>query len=251
MDTNNNTPNQTPDVQSSSESRVSPANREGMKKILKFGLLVIILAAALYGGQKLYEKYDTSKYGLAEIDNLDAEQQRKVLEEQLKDYQERAAGLPEGSSTSERYAVYVKLAEIQNRLGMYREAIASIDKIAEERQGTSRIWGLYAQSYVGLGDSKVLVLENIKKALAIDDQSGEYWKIYIDASQDLPAEELDKLYTEAVAKTNNELEIVKSYARFLEKTGNKEKAIGYWETARNINPDGIVEYDAEIARLRN
>lgn len=237
----------TPEQNSSSAPSPTSGKRSPLSWVIGLIAVAIIAGGAYwyFQGQKLSDNLT-----LQEIEKLGPDEQRIELEKQLKEYEERAAKLSADANISDKYLVYIRLAELQNRLQKYGGAIESVDKIAEQRQDNSRIWYSYAVSYQGL-DNFPKAKENIQKALAISDVTPEYWIVYLEISQDLPSADLEKLYVEAVAKTANDLEIVKSYARFLEKIGNKEKAIGYWETARNINPDGAGEYDAEIARLRN
>lgn len=237
----------TPDQTPGSMPPSAPRKRSMLSWASGLVAVAVIVGAAYWYIQNQGTFNDLT---LQEIEKLGPDEQRIELEKQLKDYEQRAANLPADATISNKYLVYIKLAELQNRLEKYGDAIASIDKIAEQRQDNSRIWYSYAVSYQGIRNIPK-AKENIQKALAISDETPEYWQVYLDVSQDIPAGDLEKLYAEAVAKTANDLEIVKSYARFLEKIGNKEKAIGYWETARNINPDGAGEYDAEIARLRS
>ena len=211
---------------------------------------IIILAALVYGFFQLDngEKKNTD-YKLSEINTLEADKQKQVLEDQLKVAQQEARNLPGDATPGAKYAAYIRLADLQNRLQKYNDAIASVDAIAQENQGNSRVWTTYATSYKGLGDT-TKTIDTVRKALAIDDELAEPWRIYLEAAQDFPKAELDSLYVQALAKTKNNLEIVKSYARFLEKTGDNTKAVIYWETARNIDPNNAQEYDKEISRLR-
>lgn len=225
-----------------------PVNRSPYSWIK--GLLILLVIVAAFGYWFNQNRGPSDNVTLQEIDKLGPDEQRIELEKQLGEYQERASKLSPDANISDKYTVYIKLAELQNRLQRYGDAIASVDKIAEQRQDNSRIWSTYASSYLGLGDIPK-AKENISKAIAISDDTAEYWVVYFQIYTDLPSAELDAKYAEVLKKTNNDLELVKGYARFLEKIGNKEKAIAYWETARNVNPDGAAEYEAEIARLRS
>ncbi len=239
--------NVTPDE--NSNGTPSPKSGKSSSMSWVIGLLVIL---AVIGGAFWYQQGQgpSGDLNLQEVENLKPEDQRKELEKQLKDYEDRAAHLSADANISDKYLVYIKLAELQNRLELFDAAIKSVDQIAEQRQDNSRIWATYATSYLGARNIPK-AQENIQKALAISDDTPEYWVIYFQAFADAPVADLDAKYVEALRKTNNNIDIVISYARFLEKQGNKEKAIGYWETARNINPDGAAQYEAEIARLRS
>lgn len=247
MDINNSNHNQ--EIERVVDGSKSPKNQRNL--VLKVLGALLVLIAVFYGFNQLNKDEKRAEdYKPKEINQLGEEEQKRILEEQLRYYQNKAGELSDDASVSDKYTTYIKLAEIQNQLGLFTEAIATLDKIPGERTDNTRLLIQYSIAYMGLND-KAKARDYAQKAVAIDDEIPEYWQTYIEASQELPVSELEPLYLEALKKTVNNLEIVKSYARFLEKIGNTEKAIGYWETARNINPDGAGEYDAEIARLRN
>jgi tetratricopeptide (TPR) repeat protein len=167
----------------------------------------------------------------------------------LAEAKRNAESLAADAEISTKYTTYIRLADLQNRLGLYQEAIASVDKIAAERQGNSRVWLTYATSYKGLNQIDKAKAA-INRTLEIDDEVPEHWRLYFEIYTDLSNEELNAKYMEALQKTKNDLQLVISYARFLEKIGDKDKAVIYWETARNADPANASTYEAEITRLR-
>jgi tetratricopeptide (TPR) repeat protein len=238
---------QTPEQRSGENQEKRP---DYLKKII-LAVVAIIILGAVYVGATQWNKNNrpSSDYKLNEIDRLEAEEQKRILEDQLADYEKRAADLKTDATASDKYTVYIKLAELQNRLGKFQDAINSVDKIAGDNQGNSRIWVTYANSYKGLGNNGQAI-DRAGKALSIDDENVDAWRIMIELSQNTDQAALNDLYMKALPKTNNDIEIVKSYARFLEKTGDIAKAVAYWETARNVDPANAEEYNKEITRLR-
>jgi tetratricopeptide (TPR) repeat protein len=211
---------------------------------------IVILVAFLYGASQLNKNNNSNTdVKLGDIKNLELEEQKRVLEAQLKEAEDKVKALAANADISDRYTAYIRLAELQNRLGMYQGAIESVDKVAAERQGNSRIYLTYATAYQGLGD-KAKARDNIVKVMAMDDETPENWIKYFEIFDDLDPAMKDAKYTEALKKTNNNIELVKIYAKYLESQGNKEKAIIYWEVARNVDPANASTYEAEIQRLR-
>jgi len=62
-------------------------------------------------------------------------------------------------------------------------------------------------------------------------------------------EELNNLYREALDKTNNGVDIITSYAIFLETTGDLQGALDKWKQATVSNPTNKSVYATHIKRL--
>lgn len=247
METNNPNPEQ---EQLTSDLKKSGQGHGG--KILGIIIALVILGALFVGAVELSKRNrPSSDYKLSEIGGLEDNLQKRVLEGQLKDLQAQAEALPskQGVTRADRFVVYAKMADIQNMLGLHNEAIASLDVIKAENVNNTRIWSAYATAYQNTNRNSEAKTA-IQNAVNLDSGVAEYWVQYFTIFSDLPNDQMDAKYTEALKGTTNNIEIVKSYARFLEKVGNKEKAIIYWETARNVDPNNAGEYEKEISRLR-
>jgi Tfp pilus assembly protein PilF len=238
--------------QSTGDSRRNePDSNMSKRKGLLLTLLgIAILGGIIYGANQLKkETRDSSEYKLNEIANLEAEEQKKILEDQLKEFKLRAENLTSEADIDEKYRAYIRLAELQNRLGLHQDALNSLDKVPQEKTNNSIVSATYAIAYQGVGDNSK-AKESISKAISIDNYIPEYWISYFEIYQDLDPVAKDAKFIEALKISNNNIELVKMYAKFLESQGNKEKAIIYWEVARNVDPANASTYEAEIQRLR-
>lgn len=96
---------------------------------------------------------------------------------------------------------------------------------------------------------------HILKAISLDPSSSQYWRWRIDLErQGLAAstKTLDQLFTEALGKTNNSVDIITLYAKYLEEQKNDlRSAIMQWRKAAELNPDAKDQYEGEIKRIQN
>jgi tetratricopeptide (TPR) repeat protein len=217
------------------------------RAIILLAILGLIVGGFIY--QQQQEKRQALEYSPAEIEQLDESKRKEVLETQLQDLEQKARKLTSDATISDKFVVYIQLAEVRTALGKFAEAINALDQVREERSGNSRLWTEYAKAYRGLGDSGK-AKESIQQALNVDDELPLTWQLYLEINSDLPDQQLDALYVTALQKTKNDLDLVISYAKFLEKIGNIERAVAYWETARNVDPARSADYEKEISRLR-
>lgn len=220
------------------------------KKLLYIVLAILVVIAAAVAILK-FNKPSNDELNLSpsEIAALNEDQRKRVLEGQLADLEQQEKNLRADASVSDRYILYIQLAEVRTALGNHQGALDALGKIAEERQGNTRVWQTYSMAYKNMGDT-AKAKESIQKALDLDNELPVTWVKWLELNQELPNEELNTKYREAITLTKSNVDIMISYARFNERIGNKELAIAAWETAINVNSAKEAEYRAEIARLR-
>lgn len=212
------------------------------------GLLLVL--AVVFGAYSYFNNNnDNPDLSLQEILALDEQQRKEALEKQVNDLKNEAESLAESAESGTKFAILIRLAEAQIAIGKYDESIETLNKIPEDKKDTSRTPIAYARAYKGKGDI-AMAKENINKALAIDNELPEIVLLNLELNQDLPNDQLDALYRDAIVKTKSNVDVMVSYARFSERIGNKDQAVAAWETAINGNPSKESEYRAEIARLR-
>lgn len=229
-----------------------PSNSKGWI----YGILAILIIGGLIFALNQDDRKAPGDYSFEEIMNLPAEEQKAAFENQIKDLEERLGSLAQGTEEgaekayeSAKHRIYIKLAEAQNQLGRYQDALNSLNNIPEGQQNNPDVLKAYALAYKGLGQNEQAV-EAFKKALAEDETDAEVWLAYLESSTDLPNDQLKALHLQAIPATKSNVDVMISYARFSEKIGDKATAIAAWETARNVDPTNASKYEAEIARLR-
>lgn len=219
------------------------------KTILYIILAVVILLALGYGVNQYFSNKKSTKLSLQDIMALDEEERKVALENQIKDLKNQAESLGENAEANAKFAILIRLAEAQIAIGKYDDAISTLNSIPEEKKTTTRTPIAYARAYKGKGDI-ALAKENIQKALNLDSELPEAVILNLELNQDLPKEQLETLYRNAIAITKSNVEVMISYAKFCERIGDKATAIAAWETAINVDPEKEEEYRAEIARLK-
>ncbi len=245
MDINN---NNLDEINASSSE--TPAKSSGPKKLAMVIIAILILIGIFYGASYLSNKEgDKPKFNLENVNNLEKDDKVQALKDQLEKYKDEAAALNADAGVSAKTTIYSRLADIQIRLEQYNDAIATLDKIPEERKTSSTVEVLYARSYYGLKDN-VKAKEFITKALASEDDVPDYWLLYFDLSQDMESNALNALYFEALSKTDNNIDILSDFAKSLEKRGDKAGAISIWQKAIEVDAAHKADYEAEITRLK-
>lgn len=140
-------------------------------------------------------------------------------------------------------------------LGRLAESKVSFLAAAEIKNQDPNPFVALFQTQLDMRDYKGALI-SIKQALSLRDNNPDIWKKYIDLEQNqlvASNDEVNSLYIEAVNKTAghpNHADILVSYAIFLEKSGNLQGAIEYWQKALAVNPAGKAQYQAEIERLK-
>lgn len=173
-------------------------------------LLIVLAGLGYWFYQYSSQKAQDLDLSPSEVSKLQDSDKDRVLKAQLKDLENRASQLNEQSTKSDRFVVYIQLAEVQTALGKNEEAIASLDKIQSENLGNTRLWMTYAQIFQNmnnLGGAKA----SVQKAMEIDDGIADNWLFLIEISKNSSREDQDKLYKEALIKTENDPKITAAY----------------------------------------
>lgn len=177
-------------------------------------------------------------------------EERQQLEARVSELEQEIQALPADATAEARFQPHLRLASSHYGLGNYEQAIATLDKIANENQDKGRVFALYSNIYRDMGNIEK-ARENARKALDLEKDNPAYWLAYINLSADQKTDDVKAWYEEAVQSTETNLDVVTSYAKFLEAIGDKQGAIAQWQKAGEINPEKKAEYDAEIQRLQN
>lgn len=220
------------------------------KKVLYIILGVALLIVLIFGLSKVIgTRVDYANMPLQEILKLPADQKDSALNAQKIALEKKARKLSKKATADEKYAVYIKLAEAQLELKQFNDALSSLNSIPAEKQDNSRTQSAFIEAYMGAGD-RTNAQATSTKALETYKEDAEVWTAYLWAYDDLPKDQLNLLYKDAIAKTKSALPVMISYAKFSEKIGDIATAVAAWETAINHDPANEAKYLEEIHRLR-
>ncbi len=218
-----------------------------MDNKIKYLIAACLLIALAIGGYAIYDAQQKKIARSAEVQRDLSTKQKLDLEQKVSE----ANKVLEVTAIDERkYDAFVDKAEALFKLG----------RLAQAKDAVSLAINIFpdrTQAYSALFDIQVdmqdyRAAEATIKTIMAKNSSSTYWNQYIDFKKDKLAattEQLDALYNEALAKTENNINIITAYAKFLEQSGNTQKAIEYWKKAGETDPDDKATYDAEITRL--
>lgn len=229
-----------------------------MKKILKIGIIVLILAAAAGGIWyfKLQTKPASQKSQKQALTNV----QRNLTQDQEKIYKDRIekakvfmAGLkPEQQNyASELSNAYIYLGQQYYGLG---ELELSKEMYEQAAQSDSKNEQALVALALTLSEGKDLYGAQVAldKALEIKPQDADIWlrSIQLRVQTGSSAGDIEQLYKQALEATGRKIDVITSYARFEEEQGKGDAAVALWQEAVQKNPISASVYEAEIARLK-
>ena len=93
----------------------------------------------------------------------------------------------------------------------------------------------------------------IDKALAIKFDEPNFWYLKIELATVLSKSNFNNIsdvYLRALEATNNNIDMITSYARFLGQADKGQESITYWQKAIELYPANKATYQAEIDRLK-
>lgn len=220
------------------------------KKVIYIILALLIIAAGVFSVIQ-YRVSHSARWDLTlkELDQLSDKRKQQALVARELELTKQFDELSKDASVSEKYLLYTQLAEVRIGLGKFQEAIKVLEIMPLEKINNSRVTFANAQAYRGVGENARAKAYYLK-TVDLDETNVEAWKGLFEIPGNATQEELADWHERSVKGTKNNLDLVISYARFLGSVGDKTQAIIYWETARNVNPDGAEEYAREIAKLR-
>jgi tetratricopeptide (TPR) repeat protein len=209
-------------------------------------ILAVIVAGILYFGLK---KEDSKKYV---IDRKLSPAQQQQYKDNITKGQETLKALDKNKETYKSAAAegniyiaqqYSGLGELSEAENYYNEAL--------------KIYSQDASALVGIALLKIEE-KDFASARTLLGQATEYapdnadiWLRYIQITREYfpnESQEIQGLYEQAIQKTRSHIDILTSYAQFLEQKGDIENAKRIWKQAADQNPTNPV-YMQEYNRL--
>ncbi len=221
-----------------------------IKRYLYLILAIIIIAGVVWGLNSFKKDTVTNTAPETKKEVNLTDQQKQDYEKEVTDLENQIKNLPTDASASDKYKVYSKLAAAKYYLGLYKEALATLDFIKDENKDRPALWQRYSMIYRDMGDLEK-ARENAKKAVDLDKSDPAYWISYLEVSANQGANTLKDIYNDALKNTENNVNVIIAYAQLLEKIGDKQGAIEQWKKAGEVDAKNKAQYDAEITRLQS
>lgn len=220
----------------------------------KFILIIlaslIIIVGIIYG-VILFNKHNDTKFINYRDPGFTAEEMRS-LEDKIISLQQQIQQLPKNTSADVKYKLYFQIGLTHYSLGQYSQAKDSYTQATQILPNNSTAWSELYVVEVAMGDYSS-AQHSIDKALDLNPSSPQLWRYKIDLEQkhlNASMADMDKLYKDALQKSNNAVDIITSYAQFLEQKGDITGALAQWKLALALNPTGANLYNPEIQRLQ-
>lgn len=203
--------------------------------IFVLGFVALMGLPALFG--KLKEYQDTKKYSviavsLSEEEKTDVEKEINNLNESLKgtDVSDGVARAALYRSLGEKYE---KVGHLAKSASVYRLALTAYPKDAEALASLGLLYGRMGKLAIGE--------ESIKQALDFEPRTlmlySKLASFYREYGHDKDAAR--GVYLEGLIRTNNDSDLMREYATFLESIGEGYEAYLYWDALSKKDPSDV------------
>lgn len=225
-----------------------------MNKQVKIGVSISLFLIFLVGAIAGLNYYLTHKDIVKEKDPGLTQEERKIYEDRLSEARTKLND--PGVTDDQKFNLYMQEGFQLYGLGKYVEATDAFTKASEiHKQDANPYIALY-QVQFDMNDNKG-AKASIKKSLELKNDSADIWKKYIGLEIDrfeISNEKADGLFQQAIEATKNnssQIDIITTYAQFLETVGNIQGAIDNWQKAIQLNNSNSAVYEQEIQRLKS
>lgn len=182
--------------------------------------------------------------------NLNSEQQ-KFLQERIEELELKLAATNTQSVPDQIvFGLYQELGFTNHLLGNLVEAKSVYQKASKILSKEPILWAALFSVYKDMYDYES-ALGAVKKSLELNPVDWNLWRGRIELERfqfHASRDDLDKLYKEALEKTENDINIITVYALFLEENGNIKEAFDYWNLAVKSYPENHI-FQEEKRRL--
>ena len=222
-----------------------------------FVIICIFAALVIVGGIWFQNRPKPSSQNQGKVL---ADKERKLTAEAQKIYTDNIKKAEENLRSLKPNDPKLFLAQINDYLylGQQYFGLGQLEKSKKSYLKVLEIEPNYESATVGLAvtysDAGELNEAGSLLQAAIKNNPKNYnlWLQFIDIRKTMgsSSEEINKIFQDALAGTNNYPDVVTRYAEFLESLGKISEAIAQWQQAIKINPQGATVYNQEISRLK-
>jgi tetratricopeptide (TPR) repeat protein len=216
-------------------------------KVALITCVILFVSVTVFSFISKEEESVESRY----IENVD----RRLSDEAVKIYEERLKKVDEALSQAQdreaRFESYMSKGFTLDGLGRLKDArdtfMEASTLFPEDHRPYKALFQIKLEMTDLLGAK-----EDGRKALKLAPDDTDLWIKYIEAESDKYKASNDIIsatYSEALVKTNFHIDIITSYASWLERVGNLQASREYWEKAIVVNPGAKKIYEAEINRI--
>jgi Tfp pilus assembly protein PilF len=219
-----------------------------MNKKVIISIIIGVVIASTLGAYFVFSRPDKSI--LTYVDPHLTQQELDSAHKIIEDLQQK---INAEQSDTEKYKLLLALGAEQNRIGELVDAKESFFRASKILPENGVPVGLLFQVENSMHDFKSAKL-TIEKATQLNPTSGLFWKWRVELMQsafDASKDEADALYQEGLQKANNSIDLLASYAPFLEKNNDLAGAVAQWKKAIEVNPAATDLYQAEIKRIQD
>lgn len=225
---------------------------EKYKKIIPAAIAVILAIAGIMAYNKIQDDKKNARPPIITEKRPDlTEDERRIVDDRLKQVLEKIEKPPEGATSIEKYSWNMQAGFQKMALGKYSEAKEYFVAASAIQPADYTAWVAMYEATLAMNDYET-ARENIKKAISLDSSNPDLWRKYIQLEKEkfkAPDSQLDQLFSEALASTGSDVNIITIYAQFLEEKGDLKGAIEQWKKAIAANAGNKELYQAEITRL--
>ena len=202
-------------------------------------ILGVIVLALIAGGVVYAMRRSSEKLQGQTPDPRVDQGTQPFYEQELEKAKAQVDNLPRNASAADTFRAYLLLGDQYAVLGKLQEAQEAYSKagtaVTDNPVPFEKLYAVYVRA-----ESYDKARENIDKALALNRFSPDDWLSKITLEKDHFAasnDDLQKLYEEALQKTNNNLTIIVSYATWYEQRGLQDAARQWWKKAAEQDPE--------------
>lgn len=208
--------------------------------------LVLVLGGGYYAYQQQQKKYTNEKDPKLNQSELSA------IDGKIKELEDSIKSKKDSATKEDLFKLQMELAAQYRLRGRLLEARDVLKEAIKTLPDNISPWtDLYVVENER-GDYAAAE-EALKTLLDKNPANAQGWRWYIELKRDrLNASEAEQrdLYRQALDKTNQHVDIVTSYAQFLEQHNDLPGAVQQWKIAIQLNPSAKAQYEAEIARIQ-
>lgn len=185
---------------------------------------------------------------LTNIQSSVTQESRTILENRKKGIEATIAAFTDTTPVYTKVGNYVALAADERALGNYKIAEELLLKAISLDPKNPYIHQTYSALLWVAGQQDHAISE-INTAISLKGNEFNFWLSKIMYSVSLKPEAIEQIYQNALTATDNNINIVTSFAVFEEKNGDRDGAISLWKKAQTLFPEQSNIYQQEIDRL--